>query len=621
MSAPKLPSSELDLVSHNLQTLYLVAHQPSKSFDLVPSLIGHQIHSPTFGWRGRILRVIYAIIACFVGDKYFQSKLKKALEVTKEYFDKLEKSRKYHSDVYEDYLDNGFENWNSRFLKEENPNEIIDNARQQILLFYQATKPLTQLIHKKSNEKLNEFLKKHFQSLFEEGKAPFYDKTTFKALKGYVKLMTIEGFAQGELPLDLFKKIFVKHKTEQKPSDKVAKEAKADEKKLSSFISKMKKAKVRGDFNVKDFHSAMQCLVDHLKAKKDKTFDVKLLEKALIAEGCIFLHEFDKKHVQWRQTLKKGNSLIKENENFYFMDDQSMQLNFVLGDVVPGSDKKEDLYHVYEIHDSKNLEKKFEEFLMLIGPNKVCLEYSEILRTDASWGLATPVIHFIHPEGKYAIVERLPHSIESIEWKSSDKLHDEDIQYAASLMELIQFFVEEKNSPKDLKAENLRFDDKGRLKSTKDCIPNGCLDLLALEEMVYHLAQKKNLPIYQYLMEPLRNEDYAKETLMPFFREAIQSVFKENSLPIEILAQKREINVEAVIKRGRDLQIFAHEVKEACIKSLHKHYRAKKNEKLLSLLSKQLLIMYEESKTLGRFWDSFKHQDLVKVVTKELLQT
>lgn len=611
MPTPKLSSSHLALVSNNLQNIYAAAHDVKKqTIELIPSLFGNYLYCPTVGWRGRILRLLHACIAIFAGRSFVQTRLSKAIQATQESFCRLEAFRRnYHDNIYQDYLNRRFNSLPSTFSKNE-----IDHARKEIKTFFQATYPLSQLVQSQKNDKLNAFLQVHFKSLFANHSTPFYCEETFKTVKDYIRIMAIEGFAGGELPLSIFRKKSVENQEEQEHDV-----SKVDEEALLSFIKKMHKAKKQGLFQVETFHKAMKSIIRYMRDHLDENaYDLKHLEQALIKEGCILLNEFDKKHVEWRQMLKKNDDLAAVDEPFYFLNDQHERFLFAIDDAIQGQENGDDHYKVYEIHDPSTLE-KYQDLLMVVGPNKICLEYSDLMRSQAFWGLETPEIQFIHPKGKYAIVERLPHSIDSIDWKSESlgTLAEEDMKYADPLRLLIQFFIDEKNSPKDLKVEHLRFDALGRLKSIKDCVPCGHIDYIALEEMAFQLAQRENLPIYQHLIEPLREEKYAKRKLTPFFREALSSVFEKNVVSIEKLAKKRRINDQAVVKRAANLQHFAQKMKEDCYGIICQRYPSVDHEKLRTVMSKCLLRLYDNDKTFGRFWDNVRSEDLIEEVEND----
>lgn len=364
----------------------------------------------------------------------------------------------------------------------------------------------------------------------------------------------------------------------------------------------------------------MKGIVHHLKQHQiDHAYSIKPLEQALIKEGCMILHEFDKKHLSWRQRLNKGERFIETGQPLYFLNDNHEEIRFVLGDEVKGNIKQDDLYKVYEIHQPDTLE-KHDHYLMVVGPNRICHELNHMMRTESFWGLETPAIQFIHPKGKYAIIEKLPHAIDSLEWKSlhAGELREEDRQYAEPMQKLIKFFIEQKNTPKDFVSDYLKFDSLGSLKSIKGCVPGGHVDYIALEELAFKVAQGKYLPVYQHIIKPLREDKICKNKIIPFFKEVLESVFSIHPLSIEQFAKKRCIQDQAIIKRAYNLQHFAKKIKDTCLQSIHNQYSHINKENICIVIKKHLLEFYDKGKTLGRFWDTFRIEDLIESIEKEL---
>ncbi len=608
VSTPKLSRDQLSLVSNNLQNIFVAAHDSKPSIELVPALFGKRLYYPRVGWRGRVLCVLHACIALILGDGFIKKKLKDAIVATQECFEKLEGFRhNYHDSVFQDYLTNRFKDLPSKFSKKE-----IQNARKEILVFYNATYPLTQLVKRETNAKINDFLKVHFNNLLDIGESPFYHEPTFKTVKDFVRIMAIEGYAKDELPLSLFRKISENENGPKKNLDK------AEEKILQSFVGKMLKAKKQGMFQIELFHKAMKSIINFLKNdQKENGFDLKQLELTLIKNNCNLLQEFAKKQIDWRQKLKKGDQFLADNEPFYFLNNENEKHHFELGDLLKSSKKKEDFYQVYEIYEPYTL-KKYEDFLMIIGPNNICLEYRDLMRFESFWGLETPKMQYIHPKGQYAIVEKL-YSIESINWKSIGELDQEDQKQANSLQALIRFFIREKNSPKDLKAEYLKLDVNGNLKSIKDFIPCGSVDYIALEEVSFKIAQEKNLAIYHHLIKPLKEAAQGKK-LLKFFRKAVSSAVENRFISIEFLAKRYRIMDQKVIARARELQIIASQIKKECEEVMFSRYHSFDKDKLRTQISKSMLSFYEKDKTFGRFWNGMQSEKLIEEIEKDLVK-
>ena len=162
------------------------------------------------------------------------------------------------------------------------------------------------------------------------------------------------------------------------------------------------------------------------------------------------------------------------------------------------------------------------------------------------------------------------------------------------------------------------FDALGELKAIKDCIPSGRLDYMALEEIAYQLAQGKNLPVYQHLVEPLRETKYSRKKLIPFFREAISSAFENHAIRIERVAKRRKIEDAAMIARAVELQKFAIRIKEDCYDALNKDYQPVDREQLREHMRKSLLELYDHDKTFGRFWSTIHPEELLEQLEKDL---
>lgn len=603
MSLPKLSCNQLSLLSNNLENIYAEAHSTKTEIELIPAISGYHLYSPSVGWRGRILRVLHFFIACFVGNSFIKQKLETALKVTQEYFNQLEAFRhQYHDTVYQEYLIHAFMDLKSKFSKRE-----IENARKQIQVFYRATYPFTRLVKNTKNDKLNKFLNTYFR-IEEDNKKPFLCQATFKTVKDYVKIMALEGFNGNQLPFNIFPKLGDHNNNNFKDKNRA----------LVSFVKKMLKAKKQGTFHVEIFHSALKSITRILNIQNpENACQLKQLEKALIKEGCILLEEFDRKHVEWRQKIKQWDKFATKDEPFYFLNQNHEKFLFSIGERLKSTEKPEDRYKVYEIHHPDTQE-KYENCLMVVGPNKICHEYSEMMRFESFWGLETADIRYIHPKGKYAIVERLPYAMDSIIWKSDPKgeLNVEDRKYLEPLRILIKFFLNEKNSPKNFQVEHLRFDSIGRLKTTKDCIPSGKIDYLALEEIAYKFAQSVNLPIYQYLVEPLREENYYKKVLKPFFHKAITSAFEKNVSSFESIAKKYHVEDPTLIERGKSLQKTSIQIKKDCYEAICRRYRAVNKDKLKDHICRGLLTFFERDKTFGRFWRNFQLLDLIEEIEK-----
>lgn len=607
MIVPRLPQSHLELVSHNFQTIFAFAHAEHENpVELIPSIFGHELHCSTMG-KGRLLKVIYSIIALFAGQNYKQARFLAAIAATKRSFEEIDHFRHaFHDDIFEDYLHYTFCGTPGHYSEGD-----VAAAREEIKKFYLATYPLLKLVKKQSNSKLNQFLTNYFQDQNKNKPTPFLNFRSFKTIKDYAKIMAMEGLIGGELPLNLFQKISISENADHIdyfPVDKTT---------IDKFVKKVQQAKKEGSFQIEVLHRGLKGVIRHLKDHDECKRDLKHLEMTLIHEGCIFLEEFDVKHLAWRKAIKEGDALIKPGESFYYLDKDDKEIPFIVGKQLKGIKKVEDLHLVYEIIDTET-SKVCEDKLMLIAPNKWTLEYDDFIKGESD--SQTPETLYIHPTGKYAIVERLPYAVGNIQWKSEllGNLSDEDRKFVEPLKGLIQLFIDKGKTPQTFKMDYLHFDDQYRLKTIKEFIESDGLDYMALEEMAFNLAHGENLPVYQELTEPLRNDEWCTKTLTPFFIECIQMAFKSHPLKVEAVARGKSIENSAIIERAQKLYSYAVKMKETCIDHIVKKYDHVNQKKLRAQLSENLIRLYTDDLTLGRFWDSVKVDELLFEVEEDL---
>lgn len=599
MKNPILSNSNLKFVSHNFQNIYVAAHIVNdQPIELVPSLIGDDLYCPQVDWRGRLIRLIYRIIECFCGTGYLQKRLSRAIEKTKQCFLELEKNRTaFHDIVYQNYLNAKFNQLESQYKPGE-----IQQARAQLTKFYQAVYPFVKLVRSKKLEKLNHFFEQNF--LTETNKC-FFDDSSYKRLKYLSMMVALEGIASENLPFHVF--------IEDKKDQLEINENQANS--LSEFIKTMVRAKKEDCFNVDLFHRAMKCLVKFLKKYEIDT-DILHLEKSLIQEGCLFLNEFDNKHVQWRNSLK--NFQKSSSNAFTFINEENRRFHFVLGEELVGVPKEANYHSVFEMHD-KTTNEKLNDYVMVIGPNKAEVMLLDLMRLEGFWGLEMPDLVYLHPQGKYGIFKRPELSVDMIDWSSKHvgQIDLGDRIYADSLKILIQFFIDQENSPKDLNLKYLRFENQ-ILKTTKSFIPSGKIDYLNLEQLIFEASKKNNLAIYCYLIAPLINADFCINQLQPFFKSCIKNAFKGHPLPIKTLGLMQHIEDENIISRGVKLFRQSQALKEECRKNIMERYVGVDDKKLRKHMGLSLIRLYEEDQTLGRFWECMTVDDLIEEVETDV---
>lgn len=621
-NGPKIPENELALVSHNFQNIYAALHCKDGLSLLVPSLVGHQIYCSTAGWRGRVLRVIYEWMKPILGEKFLHNKLLISLEHTQRCFLNITEFRhSFFDSVYQDYL-----RQRAHTLTPETSLPLLHNARKQIQLFFQATYPLTKLMHILQKKNLHQllgplktnlpaFLSQYFPGLIEQNKQPFYHEKTHASVKNMIKVMSLEGIISNEIPQQIFQKTVsenVEKKTFISPKD---------EESLVTFVQNISLAKKRGNFQVKLFYNSLKSLACYLRnVSSGEIKNLQLLVINLIKEGCILLDEIDEKHLAWRKTLRSGDCGFGLENKFYFLNENSNKIFFRLKSPLAGAkieSKKENLYEVFEIEGFENAE----NYLLSIGPNRFCFTYQEIMRREYYWALETPEIVYIHPEGRFAVVKKIPHSLDSIQWHSLDSgpLEARDKPYADALLVLIEFFIQAKTTPKNMHPDYLKFDKQGRLKSTKNCIPSEKIDTMALEEVIYQISQGK-LPIYLYLIKPLVEAKFNKN-ILGFFKEVIENALEDHPVSMQGLAKTHKISDTTILQRASQIHQSAYDIKKNCFHYILTQYSDNQldKKKLDDQIKKSMMELFNQQKTFGRFWQHLTWEKLALRVEENIL--
>lgn len=127
-----------------------------------------------------LLRIIYVALSFFIGKKFRQRRLARIIQQTQESYQTIEDFRQaFHDVIYENYLHHKLNETPCSYSI-----QAVNKAREEIKKFYYATYPLSKLIHDNKNQKLNQFLKTSFKSVYEKRKIPFYCNHTFKTIKG-----------------------------------------------------------------------------------------------------------------------------------------------------------------------------------------------------------------------------------------------------------------------------------------------------------------------------------------------------------------------------------------------------------------------------------------------------
>lgn len=606
---PKLSRSNLNLVSENFQNIYSAVHdEKNQNIQLVPSLWGHHIYQSQVGWRGRLLNIIYGAIGLVKGDSFKNQKLAAAMQTTQKIYQELDQAHACHDVCFKEYL---------KKLCDDRPYAVkedeVEISRTEIKEFYKSTQPLTKLIKKikegkVENKKLTDLFKSCFTSDLEQGviDTPFYNVESYQQLKKNIDIMKLEGINGSPLPLSILRKASTwtfKEKPGEDNLDRIL---------LKSWCKKLDAKK----FKVRNLDRGLSAIVNHIntfnQAGTSLKADLVNLELALIDEEFNGFDRIDSKHIKWRDELAKGNKKISsELEKDIF---NVLKTKVVFGEQINKRTLSEDKNIVFELKNEKGDINP--DYVIVIGQNRAKLPLVQRARAERGWGIRTAEFHYVDPRGRFAIVEKLSQPLNSTSWKSTGTLLESDKNLATPIQQMLQWFLKQNNTPKNLNKDCLMFNRHRELKATKGCL-KGEYDAMALETMAYECSNN-NLAVYKFLIEPFFKVEKnlaAKEFFLLVIKNAMQKEPIEVSRVGSLMASP--ITDGVIIERGKALSDAVQKLKMACSKSIENKYEILNVDKFNEIMSKAIIDFYLASKGFGRLWESLTSDELEKNVISQ----
>lgn len=298
--------------------------------------------------------------------------------------------------------------------------EKIHEVRKDLIEWYHATRPLLKI-----------------KSSF-----PFKGED-FTYL---IKIIKFEGIFKESLPIYLLFSIV--HPT-VKPTDK------------ENHLFKEWVCNLDNDLS-RAFHHFLTSI---FRVVGDSQFNLPEFEKSLLMNQNIdIFYTIDKRHDDWRKSLKPGD-ILTLNGSQYVIGEQ-------LGKKEEG---KIDHTLIFSILGDT-------ERVIIIGMNRVFLNAKKLIGESVKKGLPAPLIYEIEPSGKFALMERLEHSVTK-----------------EQLIEFISSTVNEKepfNASCELKY--LMINKKGKLCSVKNC--QTTFDFNKIEDIIREYA-KGDLETLKYIVK------------------------------------------------------------------------------------------------------------------------
>src|ERR1700733_4789961 len=428
---------ELELLGSNFREIFVATHDDSQKIDLVANGFGTRLYHASEGW-GRFWKWFFNIVKIFVGEDFEKQKLHEAMEKTHRVFKEELSSIEEHIKTYNSCLQ---EIINGTDLKEEG----YHDARHSIANLYREITTFTSFANDKENEKLSKLFKQYYNT--EDG-SPFsctYDENELQKIQ---EIIALEGLFQKPLPLFLLKKLATGHEITESESQK-----------LQSWIVKINK---NDALDLEIFHAGLIACVDYFSTEQQPA-NLLTLELALANRKCEIFDRVDQEHIEWRESLKKGD-VIQCNAN-----------KIKLGDPLNVKFTETDRHIIFTVEgDSQKV--------VVIGMNKVILALEQRVMEERCAGSCFVAYKDVDAQGTCALVERLKKPLDKVTWISTDCLDPIDKNTARPIANLMKYWIKNKITLQDMLLKNFMFSDDEVLKYAKINFPVE-IDYVALEDL------------------------------------------------------------------------------------------------------------------------------------------
>ncbi|CRX37408.1 hypothetical protein [Estrella lausannensis] len=553
-------------LSANLQELYYEAHVGGQP-ELVPSLFSNHVYSSGSGF-GRFWKVIYAVIGFFFGHGLKNERLKTVLMKVVQSYQQFQKEIEPVFKRYQTLIGERCEGYESR-------TDLYKNLRWQIHHWNDRTMPFVKLILKRKTAKVEQLIRTYFSGenieAPEESGNPFIFPST-KEIASYQRLIDLEELSEDFYPYYPLAKLAM-----EKPLTKT------EEQELGDWIERVESLEVKQ----KKLRRSLEALIHNISAMNSspvaKEPSLVLLEIELLKRGLNTLTKEDPKHIEWRKTLKKGDT-VPINGTPYTLGEEIRYLK---------STPNQNLVFLC---------REREDAVVVIGKNLSTLEIRRQLQRDVSSGLVPPTWIEIGEDGKAALQERMLKHISQIEWKSSHELKQADNPFLRPFIGLIRFMVQIEKTPKNIPFEYLYFSRDCILKCIKptQLVPfdYGSLELLAL------YASKKNQVIFNTIVTKSSLFQYGQRR---FFEDIISTFEQEGNLSPKAIASlsTHMITNSSVIDRGEALSESVRTLFKRIEKKIHLRYQVEDPDALKKAIRRHIRIRYNAEKARSFFFPKF----------------
>ncbi|OJU80646.1 MAG: hypothetical protein BGO10_02385 [Chlamydia sp. 32-24] len=499
-----------------------------------------------------------AKITNFLEEKLFPKKVKKNLEVTLEntgiLYDQTIENLCKHLDFFKHYFLCRME---GQSFKEEK--KLLESVK--IVTQFDATiqdylkgewKNITELDFLKTNLK-NPFFKKNYPK---------------KLIKSYLAVFYLIRISEDRIPFASLRNLcFKQNKVE---------DTKGDLKEWIRFLTNLKEL----DFELVELSLKLiyQIAIDSFSPNTEKNTFVKFLFNLSLFEFPFF--NDNQKHLKWRDNLT-GKKLTLENGN-----------DILVGLKIESNES---------LKPNRIIQYDCKDGIIVVANNKYSLLLSHYLKDKRSQNeFIFPKWHFLHIDGKFALVQKLFHPEKNIIEKK-----------------LLSFFsscVNKNRTPiGDIQIAHFMVDEKKQFYCVKGLIFQS-FDLLLLEKIIYSGRDENQYKKFIAILEKHASYPLAQKY---FFDVIYKKIKKNKSLKLEESACYSVVNQQMLL-RAKELKAEARALRNEITCFLEKNYYFNEIdlEQFENIFLEELFKIYKQKKCLGRIFPFITSKILLENILK-----
>lgn len=508
-------------LNHNLRQIHSAVQVEGRT-PLTTNARGDCLYDSSKGILGRLWDLITYIFCCCVAG-YRELRLRAALHKTMQLFLVNKVKIEQLAKDYEQQISNACNN--------QPYDRTLTPAKHAISTWRSSTGPFFDLWNSSRKEKVQQLFQ-HYGSypldqLFNMEHIELCDDIAF--------ISYLEGIMQRPIPFAILTKL---GHDQLNLSD-------AESRKLEDWIIELNSKPFFSDARmVNAFQKMIKRIVKRIPDLPSEiildTFALVILR--LHQKGCQFLMQSD---VEWMQ---QRNEYI-QNKLPHELQEQNVKLGKEIN--LEGSVTK-----VYEVTGPLDNE------VVIVDTNLVNLhakhQFSEILNQElAKMGLSVAKFIYIHPEGRFARVEKL-RSCQGMLWRSAHrKMRDDEQKNCDAMLPTLKVLVEASSKVESAipfalqhlqmdakRALKVDFEALSTLKSERYFVPFN-----AVEDLIYSVANQNPI-VFSYLAT---KSQLRSHRISQFYLEVVEGTLKNKQFDVKALYDQRTIRDPQALERAEEL--------------------------------------------------------------------